>query len=114
MSDCLFCAIVAGDVPGDVVWSDDVHVAFRDVNPQAPEHVLVVPRRHVATAAEYARDDPAGAGGLLAAAGTVAEQLGITGPGYRIVLNTGAQAGQTVHHVHAHVLGGRLFGWPPG
>lgn len=114
MSECLFCAIVAGDIPGDIVWSDDTHVAFRDVNPQAPHHVLVVPRRHVETAGEYARSDPAGAGALLAAASGVAEQLGIAEAGYRIVLNTGAQAGQTVHHVHAHVLGGRPMGWPPG
>ena len=113
MSDCLFCRIVEGDVPADIVLRTDRVVAFRDINPQAPVHVLVIPTSHHANAAEIAAADPALAGELLAAAAQVAEAEGLSG-GYRIVLNTGADAGQTVFHVHAHVLGGRDLLWPPG
>lgn len=113
MTDCLFCGIVAGDIPADIVYSDDDHVAFRDINPQAPVHVLVVPRQHVADAGGLARADACAGGRLLAAAATVAEDLGVE-EGYRIVLNTGSKAGQSVFHLHAHVLGGRDMGWPPG
>jgi histidine triad (HIT) family protein len=113
MSDCLFCRIVEGDVPADIVLRTDRIVAFRDINPQAPVHVLVIPTAHYANAAEIAAADPALAGHLLAAAAQVAEVEGLTG-GYRIVFNTGADAGQTVFHVHAHVLGGRDLLWPPG
>ena len=102
MSDCLFCRIVEGDVPADIVLRTDRVVAFRDIKPQAPVHVLVIPTSHHANAGE-----------LLAAAAQVAEAEGLSG-GYRIVLNTGADAGQTVFHVHAHVLGGRDLLWPPG
>lgn len=114
MTDCLFCAIASGDIPADVVYSDDAVVAFRDINPQAPVHVLVIPRAHHANVAEIAAADPALAGLLLAAAGEVAAQQGIVDSGYRIVLNTGEGAGQSVFHVHAHVLGGRDLTWPPG
>lgn len=114
MTDCLFCAIASGDIPADVVYSDDAVVAFRDINPQAPVHVLVIPRAHHANVAEVAAADPALAGLLLAAAGEVAAQQGIVDSGYRIVLNTGEGAGQSVFHVHAHVLGGRDLTWPPG
>ncbi len=113
MSECLFCRIVEGDVPADIVLRTDRVVAFRDINPQAPVHVLVIPTSHHANAAEIAAADPALAGELLAAAAQVAEAEGLSG-GYRIVLNTGADAGQTVFHVHAHVLGGRDLLWPPG
>lgn len=113
MSECLFCRIVEGDVPADIVLRTDRVVAFRDINPQAPVHVLVIPTSHHANAAEIAAADPALAGELLAAAAQVAEAEGLSG-GYRIVLNTGADAGQTVFHVHAHVLGGRELLWPPG
>lgn len=111
---CLFCRIVSGEIPASVVRQTERTVAFRDVSPQAPTHVLVVPRQHFADAGSLARADPELAGLLLAEAAEVAEADGVVGSGYRVVLNTGAGAGQSVFHVHAHVLGGRAFGWPPG
>lgn len=114
MSDCLFCAIVAGDIPADIVHRDDDAVAFRDIDPQAPVHILVIPTSHHANAAGLAAADPAAAGGLLALAGSIAESEGIADSGYRIVTNTGEGAGQSVHHVHFHLLGGRDLQWPPG
>ena len=118
-SDCLFCRMVAGDIPADVVHRTDRVLAFRDINPQAPTHVLVVPREHHATLGALAAADPGLTGELVAAAHAVALQEGLVTadgaePGYRLVANTGPQAGQTVHHVHLHVLGGRGLGWPPG
>ena len=113
MADCLFCAIAAGEIPADVVLRTDEVVAFRDIDPQAPVHVLVVPVAHHADIAELATADPALAAALLAAARDVAKAEGIDGR-FRLVLNTGAQAGQSVFHVHAHVLGGRDLTWPPG
>jgi histidine triad (HIT) family protein len=110
--DCLFCKIVAGEIPGDVVHETERTVAFRDVNPQAPTHVLVVPRAHHANAAELASADPAAAAELVDAAAAVAAADGHDD--YRLVFNTGADAGQTVFHTHLHVLAGRSFGWPPG
>jgi histidine triad (HIT) family protein len=112
-ADCLFCRIVAGAVPADVVAESDRALAFRDVNPQAPTHVLVVPRRHVASAAELAQAAPEDLAAVVAVAGQVAEREGL-GEGYRMVFNTGAGAGQTVFHAHLHVLGGRALRWPPG
>lgn len=114
MSDCLFCTIVEGGIPADVVHSDDEVLAFRDVSPQAPVHVLVIPRAHHATASELATADPALAGRLLTVAGEIAAREGVAESGYRIVTNTGDSAGQSVHHVHFHVLGGRALTWPPG
>jgi histidine triad (HIT) family protein len=111
--DCLFCRIVAGEIPSTTVHETASTVAFRDINPQAPTHVVVVPREHYPTAYALSQADPALAGAVLAAAGEVAEQEGIT-DGYRIVFNTGAGAGQSVFHVHCHVLGGRQLTWPPG
>ncbi len=113
MSDCLFCGIAAGDIPADIVYSNDAIVAFRDVNPQAPTHVLVIPREHHVDAAHLAGADPALLGRLAGVAAEVAEADGLGG-GYRLVLNSGADAGQTVNHVHLHVLGGRHLSWPPG
>ena len=110
---CLFCGIVARDIPATVVAETVRTLAFRDLNPVAPTHVLVVPKDHFATAVELAEADPMYAGELLAAAGAIARQEGLTG-GYRLVTNTGDDAGQSVPHVHVHVLGGRLLGWPPG
>lgn len=112
MSDCLFCAIVAGEIPAEVVFSTDEVIAFRDINPAAPVHVLVIPKEHYANAAEVARADQQLAGALLAAASDVAAQEGLSD--YRLVFNTGADAGQSVFHAHLHVLGGRAVGWPPG
>jgi histidine triad (HIT) family protein len=114
MSDCLFCAIAVGDIPADLVHTDDEIVAFRDITPQAPVHVLVIPREHHANAAALADADAGLAGRLLAVAGRIAEQEGIADSGYRLVTNTGEGAGQSVPHVHVHVLGGRDLTWPPG
>jgi histidine triad (HIT) family protein len=114
VADCLFCKIVAGDVPADIVAESDRTVAFRDINPQAPTHVLIIPKDHYPDLAALAGAD----GGLLAEmavqAGRVADAEGIGASGYRVVFNTGPEAGQTVFHVHAHVLGGRRLAWPPG
>jgi histidine triad (HIT) family protein len=111
--DCLFCRIVAGEIPSTPVLETDDVYAFRDVNPQAPTHVLVVPRAHHADAGALGAADPLLAGRLLEAAASVAEREGVAASGYRVVFNTGAGAGQTVFHVHAHVIGGRPLGWPP-
>lgn len=110
---CLFCRIVAGEVPATVVHEGPRTLAFRDVNPQAPTHVLVIPKDHHANAAELAAADPAYVGEVLAAAAEVARQEGLAG-GYRLVTNTGGDAGQSVDHLHVHLLGGRSLGWPPG
>ncbi len=113
MSDCLFCRIVAGEVPADVVVESERTLAFRDVAPQAPTHVLVVPRDHHADLAACADADPGLLADVLRAAVDVARQEGLDA-GYRVLTNTGGDAGQTVHHLHVHVLGGRRMGWPPG
>jgi histidine triad (HIT) family protein len=109
MSDCLFCRIVAGEVPATVVAETDRTLAFRDISPQAPTHVLVVPRDHHAELAACAAADPGLLPDLVAAAVAVAQQEGLDG-GYRVLTNTGPDAGQTVHHLHLHVLGGRPLG----
>jgi histidine triad (HIT) family protein len=110
---CLFCSIVAGEIPATIVHQTDRTVSFRDLNPVAPTHVLVVPRDHYADMAALAEADLAYAGEVMAAAVQVARQEGLGG-GYRLVANTGDDAGQSVHHLHVHVLGGRSLGWPPG
>ena len=112
MDDCLFCKIVAGDVPSEVVHTTERTVAFRDVNAQAPLHVLVVPREHYANAAELAAGDPEASAELVRSAHAVAVAAGHDD--YRLVFNTGAGAGQTVFHTHLHVLAGRNLAWPPG
>jgi histidine triad (HIT) family protein len=112
MEDCLFCKIVAGDIPGEVVHTTERTVAFRDVNPQAPLHVLVVPRDHYDDAAALATGDPESSAELLRTAAAVATAEGYDD--YRMVFNTGAEAGQSVFHTHLHVLAGRSFTWPPG
>lgn len=114
MTDCLFCKIVTGEVPATVVRETDRVLAFRDINPQAPTHVLTIPRAHHADLAALVHDDPPLLGEVLDVAVGVAESEGIVDPGYRVVFNSGAGAGQTVFHVHAHVLGGRGLSWPPG
>jgi len=113
MTDCLFCRIVAGEIPADVVHESDRALAFRDVDPQAPTHVLVVPREHHADVAAAADADPALLADVLQAAVAVARQEGLDG-GYRLVANTGDDGGQSVHHLHVHVMGGRRLSWPPG
>ena len=111
--DCLFCKIVAGEIPADVVYESDTAVAFRDINPQAPTHVLVIPRKHIATINHIDEEDQAVVGSLYTAAREIAAQEGIADDGYRAVMNCNGAAGQTVFHIHLHVLGGRDMGWPP-
>lgn len=111
--DCLFCKIVSGDIPATIVHASEHTVAFRDVNPQAPTHVLVVPRDHYENAAETAHYAPTAVADMIGTAREVAELEGLA-DGYRLVFNTGAEAGQTVFHAHLHVLGGRSMQWPPG
>ncbi|MFC4059457.1 histidine triad nucleotide-binding protein [Planomonospora corallina] len=113
-ADCLFCGIVAGKVPAEIVHETERTLAFRDVNPQAPTHVLVIPKDHHPTAAALAAADDGLADDVIKAAHAVAEQEGVADSGYRLVFNTGPGAGQTVFHVHGHVLGGRGLTWPPG
>jgi histidine triad (HIT) family protein len=112
MSDCIFCRIAAGEVPAKTIASDDRFIAFHDIDPKAPVHVLVIPRAHVASL--DAADDPAMLGGLLAFVRKTARDLGVAEPGYRTVLNTNRHGGQAVDHLHAHILGGRQMAWPPG
>ena len=110
--DCLFCRIVAREIPAKLVAESEDCVAFRDIDPQAPLHVLVIPRRHVASLDEA--DDPMLLGRIAMMAARVARDEGVAGSGYRTVMNTGADAGQSVAHLHMHVLGGRKLKWPPG
>jgi histidine triad (HIT) family protein len=114
VSDCLFCRIIDGEIPANVVFSNDDVLAFRDIDPQAPEHVLVIPTLHAATLGDLVRDEPQTAAAWLASIPAVAALLGLLPNGYRTVVNTGSDGGQTVDHVHAHVLGGRAMTWPPG
>ena len=114
MTDCLFCKMVAGEITPDIVYEDEQVLAFRDISPQAPVHVLVIPRRHVATLNELTSDDATLAGQLTLAAARVARQEGVADSGYRTVMNCNADGGQTVFHIHMHVLAGRPLDWPPG
>lgn len=113
-TDCPFCRIVAGEIPADVLAETDHSLAFRDINPQAPVHVLVVPKRHLDNAATVSHDDAVIAVDLLVTARQVAKELGVAESGYRLVFNVGDDAANTVGHLHLHVLGGRRFAWPPG
>ena len=112
--DCLFCRIVDGDIPAEVVYESDTALAFRDINPQAPTHVLIIPRRHISTIDDLDTADQELVGSLFTAAKDVAQQEGLAESGYRTVMNCGEGAGQSVFHIHLHVLGGRLMNWPPG
>jgi histidine triad (HIT) family protein len=114
VSDCLFCRIVAGEIPAKVVFEDEHLVAFQDINPQAPMHVLIVPRRHVATLNDLSGTDDGLVGEMVRRAAAIAREYGHSERGYRTVFNCNADAGQTVFHVHLHVLGGRTLTWPPG
>lgn len=114
MSDCLFCRIVAGEIPATLVHQDDALVAFKDINPQAPLHLLIVPKRHIASLNDLTSADDALVGSLHRAAALLARQHGYDERGYRTVFNTNREAGQTVFHIHLHLLAGRGLGWPPG
>lgn len=110
--DCLFCRIAKGEIPADIVMQNDDAVAFRDISPKAPTHILVIPRKHVGSLNDA--DESIDLGVLMRTAANVARQEGLAEPGYRIVVNTGAHGGQTVDHLHLHILGGRHMTWPPG
>jgi histidine triad (HIT) family protein len=114
MSDCLFCGVVEGKIKGNIVYQDDSVVAFKDINPKAPVHVLIIPRRHVAGVLDLAADDGAVIGHIFEIAARLAREQGIAGSGFRVVVNSGADAGQSVFHLHYHLLGGRRMTWPPG
>ena len=114
MTDCLFCKIVSGAVPAALVYEDDSVVAFKDINPQAPLHVLIVPRRHIASLNDLTRDDDALLGSMVRVAASLATEHGYHDRGYRTVFNTNREAGQTVFHIHLHLLAGRGLTWPPG
>jgi histidine triad (HIT) family protein len=113
-TDCLFCKISEGEIPADIVRSTEDVVAFRDINPQAPTHILIIPRDHIASVSEMEEGDSEALGKLFLMAKELAREEGIAEGGYRMVVNAGADAGQTVFHIHLHLLGGRGMAWPPG
>lgn len=112
--DCMFCRILDGDIPADIIYETDDAIAFRDINPQAPTHALIIPRRHISMINDLDTGDQELVGSLFLAAKDVAAQEGLAEDGYRVVVNCGEGAGQSVFHIHLHLLGGRLFNWPPG
>lgn len=114
MSDCLFCKISAKKIPAKLVYEDNEVVAFDDINPQAPVHVLIVPKKHISTSLDITEEDNALIGRLFRAAGKIAEERGVAQRGFRLLMNTNAEAGQSVYHIHLHLLGGRQMNWPPG
>ena len=114
MSDCLFCKIVQRQIPASIVYEDDRVLAFNDINPQAPTHVLVIPKQHVASLSDLTGDHDALVGELVRRAAAIAKERGIEAGGFRTVFNTNRDAGQTVFHIHLHLLGGRSMSWPPG
>lgn len=111
---CLFCKIVNREIPASIVYEDDRVLAFNDINPQASTHVLIVPKRHIATLNDLGPDDDSLVGSLVRCAAAIARERGIDAGGYRTVLNTNRDAGQTVFHIHVHLIGGRSLAWPPG
>jgi histidine triad (HIT) family protein len=112
--ECLFCRIVAGEIPATIVHDDELVLAFRDINPMAPTHILVIPRRHIASAADLTEEDGPLLGRLFSVATALARQEGVGASGFRLVTNVGPDAGQSVDHLHLHLLGGRKLAWPPG
>lgn len=114
MTDCLFCKFVNGEIKPDVVFETDDVLAFRDINPQAPTHVLIIPKKHISTINHIGLEDEFLIGKLYSAAQRIASAEGFSESGYRVVMNCGEDAGQTVFHIHLHLLGGRQLGWPPG
>lgn len=111
--DCLFCKIIEGVIPAERVYEDDTVIAFRDINPQAPFHCLIIPRKHIATLNEIADEDCEIVGHMIQVASTIAKQQGFDQDGYRTVFNCNTHGGQTVYHIHLHLLGGKPMGWPP-
>ena len=114
MSDCLFCKIVNREIPGSIVYEDERVLAFNDINPQAPTHVLLIPKRHIPTLTDLQPGDDPIVGELVRRAAAIAAERGIAAGGFRTVINTNRDAGQTVFHIHVHLIGGRGLGWPPG
>lgn len=113
-SNCIFCKIVDGQIPATKVYEDDLSFAFRDINPQAPTHILLIPKRHVVSLNEISEVDRSLMGHLLMVSGQIAKQEKINDNGFRVVINSGSDAGQSVFHIHLHVMGGRPMAWPPG
>jgi len=111
---CFFCKIAEGDVPADIIFQNDDVIAFRDINPQAPTHALIIPKRHISTLNDLEEGDEHLMGSLFLAAKSLATELGFAEDGYRTVFNCNAHGGQSVYHIHLHLLGGRQLGWPPG
>ena len=114
MAKCLFCGIAGGEIPADVVYRDDSVLAFRDIDPKAPVHILIIPRKHIAGVMDLEEEDGAIMGQAMTVARRVAAESGVSKSGFRIVVNTGRDAAQSVQHVHLHLLGGRALAWPPG
>ncbi len=114
MSTCLFCKIITREIPGAIVYEDERILAFNDINPQAPTHVLLVPKRHIASLNDLQPGDDQVLGELVRRAAAIAKERGISADGFRTVFNTNSDAGQTVFHIHLHLLGGRSMAWPPG
>ena len=114
MSDCLFCRIIKREIPASIVYEDERVLAFNDINPQAPTHVLVIPKRHIASLNEISVEDDQLLGELVRRAAAIAKERGLSAGGFRTVFNTNRDAGQTVFHIHLHLLGGRSMTWPPG
>jgi histidine triad (HIT) family protein len=114
MPDCLFCRLAAGEIPASILFEDDRLVAFKDITPQAPTHILVIPRRHISTLNDLGPGDDGLVGEMTRRAAALAREQGLADRGYRVLFNCNADAGQTVFHIHMHLLGGRRLGWPPG
>jgi histidine triad (HIT) family protein len=114
MTDCLFCKIAEGKIPAKIEFQDELAVAFQDINPQAPIHIIIIPRKHIATILDIKPDDFGIMGHLYGVANKIAENKGLKDDGFRLVANCGRFAGQEIQHIHIHILGGRQFGWPPG
>lgn len=112
--DCLFCKIASGEIPAKIAFQDESIVAFEDINPQAPHHKIIIPRKHIATLNDIAEEDQALVGQMVRTGARLAKEAHLADPGYRLVMNCNAAGGQTVFHIHLHLLGGRQMTWPPG
>lgn len=114
MKDCIFCKIINKEIPASVLFEDEQVVAFKDLNPQAPHHYLIIPKKHISMVSEMEDSDQQLIGKLFSTAGKIAQKFNFSADGFRTIINNGTKAGQTVFHIHLHLLGGRVFTWPPG
>lgn len=114
MTDCIFCKIISGKIPSKIIYEDEKTIAFEDISPQAPVHVLVIPRKHISTTLDLTEEDNSLIGHLFQVSKKIAAEKGVAEKGFRLVMNTNPEAGQSVYHIHLHLLGGRLMHWPPG